>query len=184
MPAVTIGRGESPIAMPRVTGLWFHRVKNRRLIRFKKAGGAEGPALKDETSAITWLSLLKDKSSMARYPGRIDPVETARVAGHVKTIFHGLDRKLELRGHKEPAQPMQRRIAVTRWEECDKLRLETNLNIWARPWSSSAKENSATEHTSSPTAAAYSHARQRIAEPHPATGATRLRGHFKESSAK
>ena len=154
-------------------------MRNKRLLELEKPDSAQRPALNEQILATTDMSLLEDKSLMALYYGLTDLGETGRATAHLPTVFDNLYCKLERLHDVKSAQPVRRRTVAISWVETDELLLEINVNICATRESSSAKESSATEHASSPTAAAYSHARPCIAETSLATESAWSQGHSK-----
>lgn len=157
-------------------------MRNRRFLHFEKPDSAQPPALNGQILATTYMSSLEDKSLMALYYGLTDPGETERATAQLPRVFDHLYCKLERLCDKKSAQPARRRTVAISWEETDELLLEINANICATRESSSAKENSATEHASSPAAAAKSHARPCIAETNPATESAWSQGHSNRTS--
>jgi hypothetical protein len=128
-----------------------------------------------------YLSLFEDKPLMATCGGRTEPGETERATAHLPTVFDNLYRKLERMYVEQSAQPVRRRSVAIRWLETDELNLENKVNICATRESSSTRENSATEHVSSPTPAAYSRARISIAETNPAIESAWSQGHSNQT---
>ncbi len=103
--------------------------------------------------------MLAGKPRMAAYDGLTDLGKTERAAVHLPTVLDILHCQLEHRYDEKSARPARRRTVAIRWVETDELLLEINVPICATRESSSARKSSATGHTSSPTAAAFSHAR-------------------------
>ena len=157
-------------------------MRNRRSLRFfERAGTGRCLALNEEVLVMSCRSQFKDKSLRALDYGLTDPSETGRPTAHLQTVFDGLFCKLARLCDETAALPVRRRTVSIDWEETGERLFKINVKICANCESSSAKENSATEHASSPAAAAHSHARPCNAETNPATESARLQGHSNQS---
>ena len=138
-------------------------MKNRSFPPFEESDRAPRPALTKPILATPCLALLEDKSLMDRPCRLINLGETERATAHLPAVFAELYCKLERLCAEKVAQTARRRTLTISWEKTDNRLSDVNVNVksGATRKSSSGKEGSATEHTSSPPVAACSHARPR-----------------------